>query len=211
VADATSHRVVRFTPPFATDMAADCVLGQADFTSGDSNHSGFGDPEGDQSLNYPYAVVSTGVELLVGDYYNNRVMVWNTLPVTDDEPATLVLGQPDFTTGGGGGVGQANLRAPNGVECDGSAIYVTDSINHRIVIWDSVPLPGDHGRPADRIIGQPQWDTRVANWEGVTARSLMTFIFDGTDTCMSPVIIGGTTLWGVDPGNNRLLRYDLTP
>ena len=36
--------------------------------------------------------------LFVADTQNNRVMVWNTLPTKNNQPADFVLGQPNFTT-----------------------------------------------------------------------------------------------------------------
>lgn len=84
----------------------------------------------------------------------------------------------------------------------------------------SGPLPGTRtaayiGAPADRVIGQPRFNSRQPNYEGVTARSLS---LKGSNN-LSSVIGGGasvtsggvTTLWFPDRVNSRVLRYDVTP
>ena len=132
--------------------------------TGGANHDGT-DSVGDRSLNYPIGIAVTGGAvsdaLIVADTENNRVLIWNSLPTGDDDPATLVLGQADFTLGGSPGLGRAGLNRPVGVEAKGTglsdALYVADGANFRALIWDSIPSAGNHGTPADRLIGQPNF------------------------------------------------------
>ncbi|MCZ6690931.1 MAG: NHL repeat-containing protein [Planctomycetota bacterium] len=214
VADRRNNRVVRFTPPFFTGMNADLLLGQALYTDSGFNHSG-ADPlpvDGDQSLNSPESLVSTGSELLVGCKFNHRVLVWTPLPTMDDEAASVAIGQPDLTTMGGGG-GRGGLRFPLGVDSDGVGVYVSDASNNRILIWNSMPAAS--GVDADRIIGQPDFTSMDPNNGGISARSL----FVGTnlsaaERTTSPAVMtsgGSTILWVPDQQNDRVLRFDVTP
>ena len=45
---------------------------------------------------------SDGSKLLVCDKDNNRVLIWNTVPTTNGQPADVVVGQTDFTSSGFG-------------------------------------------------------------------------------------------------------------
>ena len=203
VADRDNNRILKFTT-LTTNANADIVIGQALFTDGGVNHSGLGDPDGDQSLHFPEDVVSTGSELLVADRENHRVMIWDPLPVVDDESAAVVLGQSTFLSGGAPGTDRSSLRLPMGVESNGTCIYVMDGNNNRIMIWDSIPV--SNGVAADRLIGQPDFTSNLPNSGGVTKGSL----FIGTTVNSSPALVG-TTLWAPDQRNNRVLRYDVTP
>ncbi|MCZ6690906.1 MAG: NHL repeat-containing protein [Planctomycetota bacterium] len=217
VADSGNNRILRFST-FATNDPADRFLGQGDFMTGVANHDGT-DLVGDRSLNYPIGIAVTGGAvsdaLIVADTENNRVLIWNSLPTGDDDPATLVLGQADFTLGGSPGLGRAGLNRPVGVEAKGTglsdALYVADGANFRALIWDSIPSAGNHGAPADRLIGQPNFLSAAPNDGGVSNRTLFTFRF----WCVGPAEVspGGTTkqLWFPDTLNNRVLRFDVTP
>ena len=215
VVDAGNHRLLRFTA-VGTGAAADMVLGQEDFASGGADHTG-SDPVpigGDQSFNNPLGVVASGngpgAILAVADSGNHRAMIWNTLPSVDDQAATLVLGQADFTTGLPGATARDRLKSPVAVESKGTALYVIDGANFRMLIWDSIPAPASHGTPADRIIGQPNFQSASPNSGGVSARALFMYTFWNAHP--SEVTSGPTTyLWVPDILNNRVLRFDVTP
>jgi DNA-binding beta-propeller fold protein YncE len=219
VADQWNHRVLRFSPPFATDMSADLVLGQLDFVSNGMNHSsGLSQPSdpgpvsGDQSLYRPQALVCTGNHVIVVDRNNYRVMIWDPVPVASDAEASWVLGSLNFSSKFGG-VSRMRMSYPLGVESDGASIYVADGSNNRILIWDSFPVV--NGQDADRMIGQPDFNSSLANRGGVSARSLYTGTSnDQWEWTESPVLLdiaGEKHLWFPDQRNNRVLRYDVTP
>ncbi|MGA3009064.1 MAG: NHL repeat-containing protein [Terracidiphilus sp.] len=92
VGDVYNNRVLEFKPPFSTGMSANLVLGQTGFTEGTSatTQNGFDEPFGisfDGSGN-----------LWVTDNQNNRTLEFSS-PFTNNQNASLVLGQANFTTG----------------------------------------------------------------------------------------------------------------
>ena len=198
VADEQNNRVVRFSPPFVTNQDADLVLGQPDFTSGAMNGGG----SGEQSIDFPTDVFSTGLALLVADRDNHRVLIWNALPQADNEAATAVLGQIDFNVPGLPGMGDSALDSPMGVHHDGQSVMIHDGGNHRVLLWDRIPGPGEMGLPADGVIGQPDLDFNDPNAGGVSPGSLNV----GT-AATGGVALTPDGLFITDPGNNRVLRF----
>ncbi len=84
-------RVLEYTTPFVTHENASLVIGQNTFT----NSSTVADPTG---LDLPYAVAfDSSHDLWVADYGNNRVLEYNA-PLSTGEAASLVIGQPNFTS-----------------------------------------------------------------------------------------------------------------
>ena len=96
VADSANNRVLEYAPPFTTNMAATLVLGQADLTSNLPNQ-GLAAPTA-KTLSFPVQVAfdSSG-NLIVTDFSNNRTLEF-TPPFAIDMPASLVLGQANFTS-----------------------------------------------------------------------------------------------------------------
>jgi hypothetical protein len=47
------------------------------------------------------------------------------------------------------------------VHSNGNQLFVADSSNSRVLIWDSVPEAS--GQPADQVLGQPDFDTTERN------------------------------------------------
>lgn len=95
--DQYSDRVLEFVPPFANGMAATLVLGQPDFTSYATN------PAAADTLNTPLGSgglwFDSSGDLLVADAGNERILVF-TPPFSNDMNASLVIGQPNMTSGG---------------------------------------------------------------------------------------------------------------
>src|ERR1043165_8731018 len=72
---------------------ATVVLGQPDFTTTTENVLATR-----TTLRLPTAVSSDGVHVVVSDTNHNRVLIWNRIPVTNNAPADIVVGQPDFNS-----------------------------------------------------------------------------------------------------------------
>lgn len=86
----------------------------------------------------------------------HRVLIWRSLPTQNNQLADVVLGQPDLNSGAanrGGAVGAATLSGPRGIFVDDGHIYVADTANHRILVWNTNEPTS--GQPADAVIGQP--------------------------------------------------------
>ena len=108
----------------------------------DFNNSG-----GPLMFNHPTGIATDGRRLLVADRFNNRVLVWTTLPNSEVDAPTLVLGQPDLVANNpGAGRGQMNWPTAVSVSPEGRLV-VADGYNHRLLIWNEFPTT--NGQPAD--------------------------------------------------------------
>ena len=72
---------------------ASLVLGQPDFVTTNTSLSANG-------MRSPSGVATDGKVLVVSDTDNNRILIWNSLPKANGQPADVVIGQPDFTHNG---------------------------------------------------------------------------------------------------------------
>ena len=161
VADTANNRVLLWLSiPQTIGQNADVVLGQPDFVT-------LTEPiiVNASSMRAPQASGSGG-KLYVADTQNNRILIWNSIPTKNNQPADLVLGQPNFTT-----VAQIDqtkippnasattLLSPTGVSGDGTHLFVADLGYSRVMIWNS--LPTKNTQPADVEIGQKDMVTSI--------------------------------------------------
>lgn len=161
VADRGNHRVLRWTLPIREHFQkADLVVGQKDLNSAERNAKGLSAA----GLNRPGWVYSDGQRLVVADSGNHRVLIWNRVPTANGQPADVVLGQKDFETSFGwnllasGYIGCESMAFPTGLLVDEGKLYVCDSSNNRVLVWNKIPA--QNGQPADVVIGQPDLDSR---------------------------------------------------
>jgi uncharacterized protein (TIGR03437 family) len=143
VADQTNHRVLIWRgTPGANGIGPrqpEVILGR----------NGIPFPVSASTLIEPISVAFDGKRLFVGDAALHRVLVWNSLPATDDQPADAVLGQPDFTAFTLSDTpGSASLHTPSALASDGTNLFVGDSADHRILLFS----PGDLSLPNDAVI-----------------------------------------------------------
>jgi hypothetical protein len=134
VADAGDHRVLGWRPHPADDSPAASVLGQPDFHT--AQEWPYGPHTGDR-FRFPYSAGLDGGTLAIADTANNRVLLWDGVPV-DGRAADHVLAQPDFTTNGENrwsAVGPDTLCWPYGLSLRGDRLAVADSGNNRVVLW----------------------------------------------------------------------------
>ena len=128
----------------------DTVLGQPDFDT-------FTAATTQNGMRAPSGVASDGNVLAVADTNNNRVLIWNSIPSSNSTPPDVVLGQPDFDTFSPGTSSQ-KMRGPQGVWIGEGKLFVADTQNSRVLIWNSVP--SSSGTAPNVVIGQPDFDTR---------------------------------------------------
>src|ERR1700722_15300714 len=177
---------------------ASVVLGQPDFTTVTSSYitqSGFRNPT---------FVATNGTILVLSDTDNNRVLIWNTIPSIPDQPADIVLGQTNFTT-----VQQppllnsSSLRGPQGVWVQGTQLFVADTQNHRIMVWNHIPTANN--QPADFVLGEPNFTTAPPS----TTSNLP----PTASNLFSPVSVtsDGQRLYVTDLGHNRVLIWNSIP
>jgi hypothetical protein len=95
-------------------------------------------------------------KLIVADPANHRVLLWNTIPPATGAPADVVLGQPDFVSSAPGD-GLANMNAPSSVAVMDGKLFVSDSGNGRLLVFD--PMPAASG-----VAAATSWDPRTARF-----------------------------------------------
>lgn len=189
LADAGNNRVLIWNSLPTSNLPADVVLGQADFTTNDPLASATG-------LSFPAAVMVANNQLFVADQNNNRVLIWKSLPTVSASAADVVLGQRDFTTNAAGDE-EDGLNNPAGLWTDGFRLLVGDSGNNRVLYWAQVPRVS--GADATYVIGQADFARTTA---GVGAASMRTPYGIASD---------GTRIYVADAGNNRMLKFDAFP
>ena len=110
----------------------------------------------------PTAVASDGTRFAVADTDNNRVLLWNTIPTGNTFP-DIVLGQPDIhtlQTPQLGVVTPTIMRGPQGVWIANNRLYVADTQNNRVLIWNSWPTKNNQA--PDVVLGQTNFTTGYA-------------------------------------------------
>lgn len=112
-----------------------------------------------------------------------------------------VLGQADYDgayPNRGGTAGADTLAQPLGnVGVSGSALFVADTANSRVLGFDAVPV--DAGAPADFVLGQPDFATTAP---GTSAQKFALPV---------GVFVGEGRLVVADSGNNRVLIWNAVP
>jgi uncharacterized protein (TIGR03437 family) len=181
VADTLNSRVVRYPRPFDNtgNLVPNLVLGQSSFTGRITDAS-------PRNMSSPVGLAfATGGHLVVSDSAHNRVLLFlrpNGGDFTNGQAAAAVFGQPDFVT-----IQSSNdskrMNAPRGVTVDvDDRMYVVDSGNSRVHIYNRITQAGTDPTPALTLAGLNQplgvhSDPRTAE------------------------------LWITDGGNNRALRF----
>ena len=179
------------------------VLGQPDFTTTTENFTA-----SQNNLREPTAVASDGVHLVVADTNHNRVLIWNRIPTTNNAPADVVVGQPDFVSSGlpsGNTPNAKSMRGPQGVWIQNGKLYVADTQNNRVLIYNQIPT--SNGAAADVVLGEPNFTTAVqpnlaAQTTSATASNLLNPVAVSSD---------GTHLFVTDLGYNRVLIWNSIP
>lgn len=201
VADTHNNRVLGFNnaASFANGAPASIVIGQQDFLTGTSKAC-LPNQATSSSLCSPTGVaVDTQGNLFVADEEDNRVLKFPK-PVTTGEGASLVIGQPDFSSNkcnGGSTPTAASLCSPWGLAVDGAGIlYVADLTNNRVLAYTK---PAANHPNAVRVFGQPAPNTFGCNEGGLSQFTLCEPTAVGVDS------IG--RLFVADFNNSRVLRY----
>ena len=138
---------------FTTGQDAYILLSGIDF-----NHAGYLNSEGDGLLfNHPGNIATDDTRLLLADTWNNRVLIWNTIPESNLSP-DMVLGQENLTTNDPG-TGLNRMNWPVGVSTANDKVVVADAQNDRILIWNSFPT--SNGQPSDLYLDISQYDPEM--------------------------------------------------
>jgi uncharacterized protein (TIGR03437 family) len=172
---------------------ATVVLGQPDFVTTTQNQV-----PTQNSLQNPQGVASDGVHLVVADTDDNRVLIWNHIPTSNNQNADVVVGQPNFVTNtlSGNTPSAKSMRGPEGVWLQDGKLFVADTQNNRVLIYNHIPTT--NGVAADVVVGAPNFTTYVnpdisQQLNGAAA-----------NTMLSPVSV-------TDLGFNRVLIFSSIP
>jgi hypothetical protein len=198
IADRVNNRVLVWASATPTSLsAASYALGQANTASSAANSGGVSA----HSLNFPFGIDVIGTSLFVSDQSNNRVLVWNSLPTVWTTNADFIIGQSVATgkTANSGGRSANSLNGPVGIASDGTSLYLADSSNNRMVIYN--PIPTMTNPAATSVWGQ-------------TAMNLGTPYGGGSSPNMTVnhsafMQSDGSHFWVSDFRSNRMLRFPL--
>ncbi len=172
------------------------IIGRSDFESDDER------PRCGTSLKEPEMItVSPDGKLILADYRNHRVLIWHSIPTEMNQPADLVLGQPDLNTCTERTRDDINASAltPSGVWSDGEKLLVLDAAN-RVMVWNTFPT--ENNTPADLVLGQPDFYT-VVQEDGPTARTV--------SDAYQGITSNGRQIFVVDSENRRVLVWNDWP
>ncbi len=157
VADTLNNRVLVFNSmPTTNGASADEVLGQVNFTNNSANYSG---TVSATTMNDPWGLAVYNGSLFVADADNQRVLVFNNIDSlsTNAPAADTVIGQSSFSTSASG-TSANSLYGPYGVSVNNSKLYIADTVNNRVLIYNNIPT-GTTNPPADVVLGQPNMTT----------------------------------------------------
>jgi hypothetical protein len=200
VADTANHRVLIWDRiPTSSFAPADHVVGQSTLGRGvanDDDQNGSTDPAPTaRTLSHPFGLAVADGRLYVADENNHRVVIWDSIPRSNFVPADRVLGQQDFTSNSQG-TSDVEFRFPTDVAVGGGRLFVADSSNHRVMVWNTAPPPFGL---ADWVVGQPGFVTAIPG------------AGPGGLSFPSALHASDSQLFVCDYGNNRVLVFDTLP
>jgi hypothetical protein len=203
IADTGHHRLLGWSRlPEQDQQPADCLIGQPDFGHEGRNAKG---AVGAATLNVPTGIAACGEGLAVADAWNHRVLIWQRAPQAHKQPADLVLGQRDFASAeanrGHDEPAADTLFWPYGLHWDGERLWVADSGNRRVLMWQG--LPRANGEPAALVLGQSSLVRRDENGGGEPSAGSMRW--------PHAIATAGGRLLVADAGNNRIMVWNTIP
>ena len=206
VSDTGHHRVLGWRQgPTVDNTPADILLGQPAFDREGRNARASASAD---TMNVPTGIAACGPQgagLAVADAWNHRVLIWHARPTRSHQRPDVVLGQSDFDGGesnrGQGTPSASTLFWPYCVAWDGARLWVADTGNRRVLMWQG--LPQRHGTPADLVLGQGDFSHRDENGGAAPSASSMRWphaiSFPAGGLCVA------------DAGNNRLMLWRAPP
>lgn len=162
IADSENSRILKFSessnPP--SNFGANLVLGQMSTTSSGSCNQEAAISAQSLCGAGGLALDASG-DLFAADSGNNRVVEY-LFPLSNDESASVVLGQGDFLHNTVNSLTGASLSAPQQIAIDSSVtphrVYIADQTNNRVLAWHDAES-FVNGAQADVVIGQPDFFT----------------------------------------------------
>jgi len=204
VSDRSNSRILIYNKiPSSNGASADVVLGQPNFTTGVANYGGLSA----SSIFTPLSVELKNNKLFVFDKDNSRVLIYNSLPTTNNKAADVVVMKTSFTDATNTTTQTTGSLGFGAVATDGQRLFIASGADHRVLIWNSIPT--SNGAPADVVLGQQSFTTKAANdsnGDGVTDT-----VAANTLNGPSGVYSDGTRLFVADSSNHRVLIWTSMP
>jgi hypothetical protein len=233
VADTLFHRILIWNSiPTSNAQAPDVVLGQPNFTTTRPSDLLEDDiPVSASNLLSPVGVTSDGTRLIVADLGHSRVLIWNAIPTQNNQPADIVIGQPDLTSPTSRfsnnttrlceqeGV-DANdnplypprcgytLSLPRFALSDGQRLFIADSGNDRVLVYNDIPV--SNAPKADVVLGQPdEFRNIVSDDRPIFGEDINEQLRSAVDILRTPLSLAtdGFNLFIPDAFNRRVLVY----
>lgn len=199
IADTGNNRVLVWNSlPKRAKKPFDVVLGQS-FENSIEPNKGSDTPSYGSMLS-PYSVFSDGTSLYVADTGNNRILIFKEIPTMNGWHSDIVIGQDGFKknlVNKGRDPSASSLDHPEGVCLSDGKLFVSDSLNNRILIYTK--LDADN-IIADGVIGQVDFSSSAANYPSGLPRPGSLFYPSGIYT-------DNDILYVTDKNNNRVLVY----
>jgi hypothetical protein len=211
VADTDANRVLIYNGIPAAGASAAWVVGQPNLGASGASCTASG-------MDAPTAAVLTpDGKLIVADAANHRVLIWTQIPAANGVAADIILGQPNGQTCVQnddpltGEASAGTFHFPTGIWSDGTRLAVADSLNHRVLIWNTFPTTTQ--QPADHVLGQVNFTNVNANdsdgngvaGPGPTASTL------ASPSGPKAVAFNGYQFAVADFGNSRVLVWNGFP
>ena len=131
VSDSGNNRVLIWNSfPTSNAQAADLVLGQADFTSAVT-------PTTTATSIGPGFVTSNGNQLFITDGINERVMIWDSWPTSNNQPADRVLGANDLVGDVTGLTNASTFINAEALAVTSDHLLLLDSNNSRVLVFNA--------------------------------------------------------------------------
>lgn len=147
--------------PTSSNPSADVVIGQQNMTSVLTNQGG---SPAANTLSSPQYVLIVGSKLIIADGANNRVLIYNSIPTSNNASADVVVGQQNMTGNScdqGATVSDHTLCQPENMIIVGSKLIIDDSYSFRVLIYNSIPTANNAA--ADVVIGHTVMNNECAN------------------------------------------------
>jgi hypothetical protein len=147
---------------------------------------------------YPFGSAAwDGATLFLSDFARNRVLAFAGIPGEDGAAAAFALGQSELTTNAPSSTARG-LAGPETVRIAGGKLFVADTGNQRILVFDSGPA--GFGPSASAAIGASSPD--LAGTGACTADALLR---------AESFVVVDTKLIVADSGHNRVLVWNEIP
>ncbi|MCK5241357.1 T9SS type A sorting domain-containing protein [bacterium] len=214
IADAYNNRVLIFNNiPTTHDAQADVVIGQPDFSGKRYNYNGDVGPKG---LHQPHVVYYHNQRLFISDSFNNRVLIYSSIPNNNFAGADIVIGQPDmYSCAPNQQSGDQKewdyfnypptsrtLCLPAGLCIQDTRLFIADQANNRVLIYNTIPETNN--AQADMVIGQKTIAYKKSNKGGQLNATTLFYPSD--------VVADSDLIYVSDTYNHRTLVFrDTTP